>query len=230
MSDAIDFVEAKRHVTLPAEDAERRSVTGGAVKRAFDLIGALAMLIVLAPVMLVLALAVLRIDGAPVFFRHTRVGFGGKTFRVFKFRTMRKDADRILKELLATDPEARASWELDQKLRVDPRVLGWAGQVMRKASLDELPQLLNVIIGDMSLVGPRPVVPDEIARYGAASHDYLSTRPGITGLWQVSGRNNTTYETRVALDSEYVRTWSLWNDIRILFRTVTTVVTGHGAY
>jgi undecaprenyl-phosphate galactose phosphotransferase len=141
---------------------------------------------------------------------------------------MRPDADKLLQDLLQKSPEARHEWEQNFKLKNDPRITP-IGQFLRKTSLDELPQLVNVIIGDMSLVGPRPIVADEMARYGEVLPLYLSVRPGLTGLWQTSGRSDCTYAERVALDEQYVRTWSLWNDMVIILRTIRVVLSGRGS-
>lgn len=189
---------------------------------------ALLLLLLLSPVMLVVMWMIWRTDGAPVFFGHHRVGQGGKLFRCLKFRTMRRDAELVLAKLLVDDAQARAEWERDQKLTNDPRITP-IGRFLRKTSLDELPQLINVLRGDMRLVGPRPVTPPELMRYDAVRWHYLSVRPGITGLWQVSGRNSTTYAERVTLDRRYVENASLLLDMKILLRTVVVVVTGHGA-
>lgn len=197
-------------------------------KRTIDIVGALAMLIALMPVMIALALLV-RADGGPVLFRQRRIGAGGKPFMCLKYRTMRTDAEAQLKALLARNPEARASWDSDFKLRVDPRITRFGG-LLRQTSLDELPQLFNVLKGDMSLVGPRPIVAAEVPRYGGAIREYLNCRPGVTGLWQVSGRNDVDYPTRVKLDQTYVRNWSVFADIGILFRTVRVVLQRSGAY
>jgi lipopolysaccharide/colanic/teichoic acid biosynthesis glycosyltransferase len=142
---------------------------------------------------------------------------------------MARDADSILMQALGKDPQLRAEWERDHKLKNDPRVTS-IGRILRKTSLDELPQLWNILIGDMSVVGPRPIVKQEIAKYGDTFNDYCMVRPGLTGLWQVSGRNNTTYEERVRFDEYYVRNWSLWLDLFIIFRTIKTVAFGEGAY
>ena len=160
------------------------------VKRSFDIVAALPILAAAAPVMLLIAVLV-KLDGGPVLFRHRRVGAGGAAFGCLKFRTMVVDAERALNNLLARDAAARAEWEAEFKLRKDPRIT-WLGRFLRKSSLDELPQLFNVLAGQMSLVGPRPIVYQEIARYGAKIADYYTCRPGITGLWQVSGRNDVS--------------------------------------
>lgn len=197
-------------------------------KRLFDVSAALVLLTLLAPLMVVLALRIRR-DGGPAVFRHQRLGMGGKMFPCYKFRTMVVDAEARLKELLGKDPNLRAEWERDHKLRNDPRISA-VGQFLRRTSLDELPQLFNVLRGEMSLVGPRPIVPAELARYGADADYFLMVRPGITGLWQVSGRNDLEYEQRVYLDTWYIKNWSLWYDIAILFKTLRVVLQRDGAY
>lgn len=198
------------------------------LKRLFDIVLASAILVFLAPLMLLIAGLVWR-EGQPILFAHTRVGRHGQLFKCLKFRSMIPDAAEVLKALLDRDPAARAEWERDYKLKNDPRITA-LGQFLRKSSLDELPQLWNVIRGDMSLVGPRPVVPDELERYGDGKRYYLEVRPGITGLWQISGRNDLDYEERVSLDTWYVRNWTLWYDIFILFKTAVTVPAKAGAY
>jgi len=190
--------------------------------------GALLLLLLLAPVMGVIAFLVWRSSGAPVLFGHYRVSQSGHLFRCLKFRTMYANADAMLAELLANDPVARAEWSRDQKLSHDPRITP-IGHFLRRTSLDELPQLLNVLNGQMRLVGPRPVTVAELARYGATRWHYFRVRPGMTGLWQVSGRNNTTYEERVELDRRYVEQRSLWLDFTILLRTVKVVLLREGA-
>jgi len=166
--------------------------------------------------------------GAPIF-GHARIGRYGRTFACFKFRTMVADAEGVLRRLLESDASARAEWERSYKLKDDPRITP-IGAFLRRTSLDELPQLWNVLKGDMSLVGPRPIIEAELERYGDQVDYYLETRPGITGLWQISGRNDTGYEDRVALDSWYVRNWSLWYDLVILVKTVRVVLGREGAY
>jgi exopolysaccharide production protein ExoY len=190
---------------------------------------ALALLVPLGPVMLGIALLVRRGDEeAPVLFGHYRVSRSGNLFRCFKFRTMHPNADALLAQLLEDDEDARAEWQRDQKLVNDPRVTA-IGKILRKTSLDELPQLLNVLRGEMRLVGPRPVTVPELERYGVARWHYLQVRPGMTGLWQVSGRNNTTYEERVALDRRYVEQRSLGMDAAILLKTIKVVLFREGA-
>lgn len=198
-------------------------------KRAFDTLCALGGFLVLSPLFLLIA-ALIKLDSrGPAFFGHKRLGKGGRYFTCYKFRTMRPDAEEILKELLRRDPEARAQWEKDFKLKSDPRVTR-IGAFLRKTSLDEIPQLWNVLKGDMSLVGPRPIVADEVERYGDKARYLFKVPPGITGLWQVSGRNDIDYEERVLLDEYYAKNWSLWLDIEVIIRTFGAVLKKQGAY
>jgi lipopolysaccharide/colanic/teichoic acid biosynthesis glycosyltransferase len=188
----------------------------------------LVLLILISPLLVLIALAIWFTDGAPLLFAHYRVGRNGKLFRCMKFRTMRVDSQQRLSDLLASDPAARAEWEREHKLTRDPRVTA-IGRFLRRTSLDELPQLLNVLRGEMVLVGPRPITVEELKRYGRVRWHYLSVPPGITGLWQVSGRNSVSYERRVELDRTYVETRSWRLDAQILLRTVLVVLTAHGA-
>jgi Undecaprenyl-phosphate galactose phosphotransferase WbaP len=197
-------------------------------KRLFDLSGALLLGAVFLP--LILAIFILtRRSGGPALFRHHRVGKDGEVFECLKFRTMVPNADRLLAEVLESDIELKSEWLENQKLRNDPRVTP-IGRFLRKTSLDELPQIWNVIRGDMSLVGPRPVVRDELMRYGRMASVYLSTKPGLTGLWQATGRSDTEYRRRVAMDVYYVRNRNLFLDAYILLRTTKVVLQGKGAY
>lgn len=198
------------------------------LKRVFDIAASLVLLGVLAPLFIWIAMRI-RLSGTPTFFSHSRVGRNNRIFSCYKFRTMVPDSDQILQRLLETDPTARADWDREFKLKNDPRVTS-IGQFLRETSLDELPQIWNVLKGDMSLVGPRPVVPEELRRYGNDRSFYLQVRPGITGLWQISGRNDVGYSYRVSLDTWYVRNWSLWYDLAILMKTVSVVVGRKGAY
>ena len=205
--------------------------SGSRVDAAYSLlnrVSAALLLLVFSPLMLIIAWRIWREDGAPVLFAHWRVGQNGHLFRCLKFRTMVCNADVVLAELLLRDPLAREEWLRDHKLRDDPRIMR-VGRFLRRTSLDELPQLFNVLCGDMNLVGPRPVVVQEVPRYGEHKRHYLSVKPGMTGLWQVSGRNNLSYAQRVALDARYVETRSLRSDLRILVRTVSVLVTRDGA-
>jgi exopolysaccharide production protein ExoY len=197
--------------------------------RLTDVVIALVALIVLAPLMILIALGIRLTDSGYVMFRHERVGKAGKPFDCLKFRTMHEDSDEILAHHLASNPAAQIEWDNTFKLTRDPRV-SLLGLFLRKSSLDELPQLINVLRGDMSLVGPRPVVAQELLQYGKYMRYYLSVRPGITGLWQVSGRNDTTYRRRIACDVIYVRDHGLTTNVAILFKTVPVVLFGRGAY
>lgn len=199
-----------------------------AAKRVLDILGTLLLAGVFAPLMLVIVL-LLRKDGAPVIYRHWRIGRDGRPFQCLKFRTMIPEADGVLRELLSRDAGLKREWVRHHKLRCDPRVTA-LGRLLRRTSLDELPQLWNVIRGEMSLVGPRPVVRQELLRYGRNIQAYLSARPGITGLWQVQGRNDTDYRRRVVLDTYYVKRRSLLLDLYILLKTTRVVLGGRGAY
>lgn len=201
------------------------------VKRACDFLLAALGLLVLAPVFAAIA-ALVRLSGkGPVFYGSARIGRGGQVFKAWKFRTMVLNADKLLERHLEADPELREEWRKDRKLKHDPRIT-WCGRILRRTSLDELPQLWNVLCGEMSLIGPRPISEGnvEVEKYGTRYALYKQVRPGISGLWQVSGRNNTTYEERVELDEYYVRNWSVWLDLYILGRTFRVVMTGDGAY
>ena len=198
------------------------------VKRGFDIVFGTLLIVSLLPVFALLAVLVMS-DGGPATFGHVRVGRNGKSFRCLKFRSMVLNADQVLKALIESDPQVRAEWERDFKLKNDVRITR-IGRFLRRTSLDELPQLWNVVRGDMSLVGPRPVIDQELERYGANVRYYLMAKPGMTGLWQVSGRSTTDYATRVSLDVAYVKNWSLLRDVSILFKTFKVVFKGSGAY
>jgi lipopolysaccharide/colanic/teichoic acid biosynthesis glycosyltransferase len=201
---------------------------GEAIYGLLNRVVALAILLAVSPLMLFIAIMI-KVNGTgSILFAHHRVGMRGTLFRCFKFQTMVAHADLVLDELLQRDPAARAQWNRDQKLTNDPRITP-IGKFLRKSSLDELPQLFNVLRGEMNLVGPRPIVVRELGRYGTEKRHYLSVKPGMTGLWQVSGRNLTSYGHRVQLDRRYVIQRSLWLDISILLRTVRVVFTGYGA-
>lgn len=198
------------------------------VKRIFDIIVSGFALLALSPLMLVIA-AMIRLDGGSSLFGHKRLGRGGKIFPCLKFRTMVMNSDEVLREHLKKNPEAAEEWKATQKLQNDPRVTR-LGKFLRSTSLDELPQLINVLKGDMSLVGPRPIVRNEIGHYNNDIIHYYRVRPGITGLWQVSGRNDVSYAQRVQMDSWYVRNWSFWHDIAIVCKTFPAVFKRSGAY
>lgn len=220
-SNAVSAVDSLRHFP-PAR------VSTGRIERWLNQGLAALLLALLSPVFLVVAIFIWQKDGAPLFFGHYRVGFRGRVFRCLKFRTMYLNSAAMLDEILATDPAARAEWQCDQKLSNDPRITP-IGHFLRKTSLDELPQLVNVLRGEMNLVGPRPIIVEELTRYGRVRWDYLAVKPGITGLWQVSGRNLVSYEQRVALDRQYVEQRSFFFDLTILVRTVKVLVTREGA-
>jgi Undecaprenyl-phosphate galactose phosphotransferase WbaP len=211
-----------------ADIAACRKALNAAVKRQLDLLGVLVLAIVFAPLMIVIFL-LMRRSGSSVIYKHRRVGRDGKMFECLKFRTMVPNADHVLRELLERDPGLKAEWVRDHKLRNDPRVTP-IGRFLRRTSLDELPQLWNVVRGEMSLVGPRPVIREELLRYGRNVGAYLAAKPGITGLWQVTGRNNTDYRRRVVLDTYYVRNQNLTLDLYILLKTTGVVLGGKGAY
>jgi len=222
----IETIEAR-----PQERRVRSPLRSGAItrgiKRAIDIVGSAVLLVLFAPLFLVIGLLV-ALDGGPIVYAHRRVGQGGKPFDCLKFRTMILGAEDCLVEYLAHHPEAGQEWARDQKLGFDPRVTP-IGRLLRRTSLDELPQLVNVLRGEMSLVGPRPVTVGELAHYGPSADHYFSVRPGITGPWQIGGRNDVSYARRVALDSEYARTLSVWRDIAILARTPAVVLSRKGA-
>lgn len=195
---------------------------------ALNQLAAAALLVLLALPMGIAAWLIWKRDGAPILFGHYRVGQDGRLFRCLKFRTMVRDSEAVLARLLREDPQARAEWERDQKLADDPRITP-VGRFLRRTSLDELPQLFNVLRGQMLLVGPRPITAGELERYRQARWHYLCVRPGMTGLWQVSGRNDTSYDERVELDRRYVERRSAWMDCGILLRTVKVVLRSEGA-
>lgn len=201
---------------------------GGWPKRLTDVCGACAALLLAAPLMLICIIAIRLSSRGGALFAHQRLGFNGEMFPCFKFRSMYADAAERLEAILATDAAARAEWDENQKLARDPRVTP-VGAFLRRTSLDELPQFINVLLGHMSLVGPRPIVRAEAPRYGAAYADYVKARPGITGLWQVSGRSDTGYDQRVQLDAAYVNGWTLAQDVKILALTVIVVLRQKGA-
>jgi exopolysaccharide production protein ExoY len=210
-------------VRKPAPDA------GDRAGRAFDIVIALAVILFALPLLIMVALAVKTQDRGPIIFAHERVGRDGRLFRCFKFRSMVMNAEARLAEVLRNDPIAFAEWSRDHKLRQDPRITP-IGDFLRRSSLDELPQLFNVLRGEMSIVGPRPIVVAEIPRYGRRFARYCAVRPGLTGLWQVSGRNDVSYRRRVAMDTLYARRKSLGWDVRLLLMTVPAVLFASGSY
>ncbi|MDR0663069.1 MAG: undecaprenyl-phosphate galactose phosphotransferase WbaP [Spirochaetaceae bacterium] len=200
-----------------------------AIKRGLDLVIVICGGLVILPFLLLTALAVRLSSPGKALYAQTRVGQNGRRFKAYKFRTMTEDAEERLKKLLESSEDARLEWEAGQKLKNDPRVTKF-GAFLRKTSLDEFPQLINVLKGDMSLVGPRPIVEDEIKKYGDDFGRIFSVKPGITGLWQVSGRSDTNYKDRVSFDTYYLQSWSIWLDLWILYRTVGAVLRHKGAY
>jgi len=206
-----------------------RYPVGGVSKRVLDILISSSALLAFAPLFLLIALLLKVTDRGPVLYRQPRVGFLSSAFGCFKFRTMVMDGDAVLARHFRDDPDAAREWAETRKLKRDPRVTA-VGQVLRQMSLDELPQLWNVLRGDMSIVGPRPVVIEEITMYGSSAGHYLLTRPGLTGAWQVNGRNDVSYERRVSLDRDYVENWSFWKDIKIIVKTVPVVFAAKGTY
>jgi len=200
-----------------------------ACKRLLDLVASAVLIVVTFPLMLAVAVAIELESPGPVLFRHRRVGRGGREFDLLKFRTMVPDAEERLEACLRADPALLAEWNATHKLREDPRVTR-VGRILRRSSLDELPQLFNVLLGQMSLVGPRAVVREELPRFGELAPAILSVKPGLTGLWAVSGRSDVGYDERARLEHRYVTGWSFGLDLRILARTIPVVVRGHGAY
>ena len=224
-----------RHAATPVNplfrfrNAARRRPIGGFCKRGFDIVGAVLALAFLSPLLLLLALLVKLSDGGCVLFGHRRVGRDGSSFVCLKYRTMAPNGDEILQAHLERNPQRRKEWIATRKLQDDPRVTR-VGLVLRKLSLDELPQLLNILRGEMSFVGPRPVVEDELELYGQAVECYLKSRPGLTGLWQISGRNDVSYNARVAFDQQYVENWSFVFDMVIIIKTFPAVLSSRGSY
>lgn len=216
----LDSLGDDESIFRPGEGAQ--GAPGGTAKRVLDILIASSALVLLAPLLLAVALLIRTTMGGPVLFAHTRLGKNGREFQCLKFRSMANDSAELLARHLERDPHAAREWQLRQKLSCDPRVTR-LGRALRKSSIDELPQLINVLRGEMSCVGPRPIVASEIAHYGAQAADYFRVRPGMTGLWQVSGRSSLSYDQRVALDSRYVRNWSFWLDIKILLKTVVVI-------
>lgn len=221
MSDRIDTVTTISHF-----ESSAYRVVG---KRLLDVGFASLALLCLAPVMAIIFLIIKLGEKGPALFKQERVGLNGRPFGCYKFRSMVLDADETLLEYLAQNPEARSEWDRSQKLTNDPRVTSF-GLFLRKSSLDELPQLFNVLIGQMSIVGPRPILASETARYEDKLGYYLSVKPGLTGLWQVSGRSDCTYPERVNLDVRYVRELSLGTDAQILFKTIPAILKQRGSY
>lgn len=215
-----------------AQEGYQRIDYRSSVKRLFDISVASVMLVTFLPLMLMIAALITISSGGGAIFAHERVGRDGRSFRCLKFRTMVRDADRRLEELLKADAAAQREWQARRKLRHDPRIVPVVGHFLRQSSLDELPQIFNVLRGDMSIVGPRPIIEDELVYYGSSRRLYLSVRPGLTGPWQVGDRSDSSYETRVKQDIDYVQSWSLTTDLRIVLKTAAIVLRGRspGAY
>ncbi len=200
------------------------------IKRIFDILFSSFALVVLSPIFLLIAGLISITSPGKVVYGHVRIGRGGRPFKCYKFRSMYTDADKRLLEILINCPEKKAEWERTFKLKDDPRVTP-IGKFLRKTSLDELPQFWNVLLGDLSVVGPRPVVAQELAfHFREKSEKILMIRPGMTGLWQVSGRNDTSYEERIRLDEEYIDSRSFWKDLKLIFKTVICLFSRKGAY
>lgn len=227
--DSTSLPDALPNMIAPEAVLDRAEKREQILKRAFDVSFAFVFLVIAFPALVVLAIALQINSPGRLFFVQQRVGRNGRMFGCFKFRTMHEDAEALLEDLLAKSPEARREWELDHKLRNDPRVSKLGG-IVRKLSLDELPQLINILFGEMSVVGPRPIVRAEILKYNCYYSDYCAVKPGLTGLWQVSGRNDVTYEERVQLDCEYRRKASFLFDIGIVLKTVPAVLGAKGSY
>lgn len=216
--------------SLPLTMQLADTITHIPLKRAFDILFSLTVLFVFLPLLFVIAVAIRLSSGGSIVYAHERIGRGGRPFHCYKFRTMFRDADKRLQEILAKDASLRAEWEESHKLKDDPRITP-IGKFLRKTSLDEFPQFWNVLIGDMSVVGPRPMVRDEIIRrLGSKAKKILSVRPGLTGLWQVSGRSNTSYTYRIELDELYVKNRSFWLDLKLVAKTIPCMIAARGAY
>lgn len=219
-------VQARNEVS---STSRREPVVGGVSKRSLDCLVAVLALAALSVLFLAVAGVLLLTQGRPVFYRHTRIGRNGKSFGCLKFRTMVPNPDKVLADILASDPAMAREWSETRKLKNDPRVTRF-GAMLRKTSTDELPQLINILRGDMSFVGPRPIVEAETEKYGDRFVDYKLARPGLTGAWQISGRSNMPFERRVDIDTDYVRSWSFRRDIAIMIKTVPAVLMSRGAY
>ncbi|WP_246725335.1 sugar transferase [Beijerinckia sp. L45] len=219
---AATFCEEDKQLDLKTQQ------TGDTAKRGLDVCVVLAALLLLSPLIVFMALSLLVLQGRPIFIKHRRVGRGGKPFLCFKFRTMVVNGDQVLARHIAKNDDARVEWEMTRKIKNDPRVTP-LGQVLRKTSVDELPQLFNILRGDMSLVGPRPIVRDEVVHYGTSIEHYYKVRPGLTGIWQISGRSDLSYKSRVSMDVEYVENRNLTRDLIIIAKTIPAVLAARGS-
>ncbi len=224
---ALSFFDAKIMLLQVRNNLARRS--NQIAKRLFDITATICGGILISPILLIIAAWIYHDSPGPVIFKHRRVGKDGKEFNCYKFRSMCTNSQEVLEHLLATDPAAKEEWDREFKLKNDPRITK-SGHFLRKTSLDELPQLLNVLKGEMSLVGPRPIIQKEVERYDKYIKEYYSVLPGITGMWQTSGRSDIDYPERVQMDSWYVHNWSVWLDLVLLWRTISVVITHKGAY
>jgi len=222
------LTEARRDLRLDSSAGSAKPL-GLTTKRTIDIILALSGIILLAPLLIICVVLTIATSPGPALFRHRRVGLGGRYFDCLKFRTMAMDAPERLRQLLETDPASAAEWDATRKLRHDPRVTA-IGEILRRSSLDELPQLFNVLKGEMSIVGPRPVTEEELEKYSSSVGAYLACRPGITGLWQVSGRSTTTYSKRVECDAYYAHNWSIALDAKILVLTIPALLFSSDAF
>ncbi len=222
------FSDRERRTKIDLNEVKARQLSIFA-KRAFDFSASSIAILLLMPMFLLLALILAMTQGRPIFIRHKRIGQSGQSFDCLKFRTMVKNADLVLKEHLEQNPQSRDEWKATRKLKQDPRITP-VGKILRQSSVDELPQLINIIRGEMSIVGPRPIVREEIAYYGESFSRYTKVRPGLTGLWQVSGRNDVSYQTRVQMDVRYVEQFTLYSDMVIIMKTIPAVLRSSGCY
>jgi exopolysaccharide production protein ExoY len=224
--ESFDPAKSKYSVDSIASDRRRFSPLARFKKRVFDVAIAACALAFFTPLMMLISIALLVQDGRPIFYKHKRIGLGGQPFLCCKFRTMARESEQRLRQLLKSSDACRQQWHFNQKLDPDPRAHR-LGALLRTSGLDELPQFINVLRGEMSVVGPRPIVIDEMARYGKNAKYYLALRPGITGLWQVNKRSDTSYDERVEYDVRYCKTWTIGGDIVIVARTVAMLLTTH---
>lgn len=230
----VERIEIKEQDNVTALDVSRKEhkllkYTNEAVKRTIDITGGLVGMMLLIPVTIIVALLnFINKENGPIFYAQKRIGKDGKVFKMYKFRTMVVDADKKLKTILENDPKLRKEWEENRKLKNDPRITK-IGKFLRKTSIDEIPQFFNVLRGNLSLVGPRAVVYDEIEKFGDYQKDVLSVKPGITGYWAANGRSDTSYDERVFMETKYARNCSVWMDIKIIFKTIISVIKGEGA-
>ena len=230
----VERIKIKEQENVTALDVNRKEhkllkYTNEAVKRTIDITGGLVGMIFLIPVTIIVAiLNFVNKENGPIFYAQKRIGKDGKIFKMYKFRTMVVDADKKLKTILENDPKLRKEWEENRKLKNDPRITK-IGKFLRKTSIDEIPQFFNVLRGNLSLVGPRAVVYDEIEKFGDYQKDVLSVKPGITGYWAANGRSDTSYDERVFMETKYARNCSVWMDIKIIFKTIISVIKGEGA-